>query len=116
MTRGGAAGLFLGFLIAGKAEEFGTTADNVNLPDNRVGSRSVSTATFSTFVKSHELKRTEQRGKQLIDVDMLFVIDPLDNSKFQNIVILGKITKCDAVASSFDLNEISWTIEQNIRI
>jgi hypothetical protein len=115
MTRGGAAGLFLGYLIAGKAESFGTTHGEVALPDNRIGSRSVNTATFSTFVESYELTRTVQRGKQLIDVDMLFVVDPTDNSKFQNIVILGKITKCDAVASNFDLNEISWTIQQNIR-
>jgi len=107
-------GVYLGYIVAGKAEDFGTTYGEVSFPDTRVGSSSVNTATFGTFIDTYLHSKTVQRGKQLIDTDMVFVIDTTENSVHQNIVILGKITKCDGVASNFDKNIISWTIQQNI--
>ena len=104
----------LGYLVSGKAESFGTTYGDISQPDLRVGDTSINNATFDTYIEDFKHTRTVRRGKSLINEPMLFIVDDTENSVHNNIIILGKITKCEGVASSYDRNTIAWTIEQNI--
>jgi len=104
-----------GFMVAGEAEDMGTTMDDVSFPDKRLGDRTVNTASFDTKLQNTSLMRRTSQAKKLIDVVMLFVIDPSENSLHDNMIILGKITKCDATASQMSKNKISWQIDQMIQ-
>lgn len=105
---------YLGFIVAGKSINFGQTLDDVELPDNRIGSRTVNTAQFRTAIDDYLLIDTTLKGKSLVDVPMVFIIDESENSRHQNIVILGKIKQCSSAATTYSKNQISWRIEQNI--
>lgn len=103
-----------GFMLAGKAQDMGSTLDQVNFPDKRIGSRTLSVADFDTIVASKDLVRKISDSKKLVDVPMLFIIDPRTSSVHQNLVILGRITQCSGQASTSEKNRISWQVEQNI--
>lgn len=103
-----------GFMIAGKTVYMGDTLDDVNFPDKRIGSQTVSVADFGTIVLQKDLIRKIADAKVLVNVPMMFVIDPSTSSTHQNLVILGKITQCSGTANNFDKNEIRWQIEQTI--
>ena len=92
----------------------GDTLEQVTFPDKRIGNRTVSQADFSTIVKSHNLMQKIDEAKLLINEPMMFVIDNHKDSVHQNMVILGKINQCSGAANNFDLNQITWQIEQNI--
>lgn len=103
-----------GFMIAGKAIYMGDTLDNVNFPDKRIGSRTVNVADFGTILPQVDLMRKLNDAKALVDVPMMFVIDPSSSSVHQNLVVVGKITQCSGTASTSTRNKIQWQIEQTI--
>lgn len=105
---------YCGFIVSGKAEDMGKTLENVSFPDKRIGNRTVSVADFQTAVEKRLLMKKIEDAKKLINTSMMFAIDESENSYHQNMIILGKITKCDGAANNFDKNIISWQIEQNI--
>lgn len=105
-----------GFFHAGRAEFMGKTREDVSFPDKRVGNKTVNVADFTTTIEKQYLMNKVAIAKSLIDAPMVFIIDENENSYHQNMVILGKITKCDSNANNFDKNQINWQIEQNILI
>ena len=105
---------YCGFLVSGRAVDMGDTLDNVSFPDKRIGSRTVNVANFSTTMDKSLILRRTSSAKSLVDEPMLFIIDPLESSSFDNLVILGKINKVDAVFENMNKNNISWEIEQQI--
>jgi len=105
---------YCGFLVAGLEVFMGDTLDKVSFPDKRIGKRTVSVATFNTILPKQELMRRMYDAKSNINEVMLFVIDERESSSHDNMVILGKITKCDGVGEKSPVNVISWQVEQNI--
>jgi ABC-type molybdenum transport system ATPase subunit/photorepair protein PhrA len=53
-------------------------------------------------------------AKSLVNEPMMFILDSLETSSFDSLVILGKINKVDAVFENSNKNTISWEIEQQI--
>ena len=105
---------YCGFLVSGRAVDMGDTLDNVSFPDKRIGSRTVNVANFSTTMDKSLILRKTSSAKSLVDEPMMFIIDPLESSSFDNLVIIGKINKVDAVFENMNKNNISWEIEQQI--
>ena len=110
----GEANTYCGFLVSGRAVDMGDTLDNVSFPDKRIGSRTVNVANFSTTMDKSLILRRTSSAKSLVNEPMLFIIDPIESSKFDNLVIIGKINKVDAVFENMNKNNISWEIEQQI--
>jgi hypothetical protein len=106
---------YCGYIVSGKAIDMGDVLDGVSLPDTRIGTRTVSAATFTSIVRNTALMRKTLQAKRLLDVAMMFVIDPSETSVHDNMIILGKITKCDSVASKTSKNKINWQIDQLIQ-
>lgn len=102
-----------GYLIAGQLEDMGVTLDNISFPDRMIGSDTVSVANFDTSVTQSLLFPTSDKAKRSRNIPMMFVIDENENSKFQNIIIVGKIIRVEPKANNYDMNTISWEIEQN---
>jgi len=105
---------YCGFLVSGRAVDMGDTLDKVSFPDKRVGSRTINVANFNTIMNKTLISRKTSIAKALVDKPMMFIIDPLESSSFDNLVILGKINKVDAVFENSNKNTISWEIEQQI--
>ena len=102
-----------GYLIAGQQEDMGDTLDNVSFPDRMIGNDTVSVANFDTLVTQNLLSPTSDKAKRSRNIPMMFVIDESESSKFQNIIIVGKIIRVEPRANNLDMNTISWEIEQN---
>ena len=105
---------YCGFFVAGIAVDMGKTYTGIKFPDKRIGSRTYSSANFITFVERNTLMRKLALAKALVNETMLFVIDESETSLYENMVILGKITKVEGVATNVSVNDISWTVEQTI--
>lgn len=116
LSNGNGTPTSLGYLIAGKSNFAGLTIDGVSFPDKRVGNKTVKVGNFETIIGKTLVLPTADAAKKLINEPMLFIIDESLKSKHQNILILGKINKCEPTASNFEKNSISWEIEQNILI
>ena len=102
-----------GYLVAGQAVYMGDTLADVSFPDRIIGTDTIAVANFDTSVSSNILLPTSDSAKRVRKIPMMFVIDDSTTSKFQNMVIIGKILKVEPRADSFDKNNISWEIEQN---
>jgi len=109
------SGSSCGFLVGGKAVSAGKTMNGVASPDRRIGSKTVSVATFQTVLNKVDLMRVTLEAKKIINDPMMFVVDESENSKHNNMIILGKIKKCDANATLSPKNFISWEVEQFIK-
>jgi len=105
-------GCSCGFIVAGKQISMGATKDEVSFPDKRIGSKTISVANFQTVVQKKDLMRKSNEAKSLINTPMMFVIDESSKSSHNNMIILGKIMKCDAVGANSPINFISWEVEQ----
>ena len=116
LSNGNSSSTSLGYLIAGKSNFTGLTIDKVSFPDKRIGNKTVKVGNFETIIGKTLVLPTADAAKKLINEPMLFIIDESLKSKHQNILILGKINKCEPTASNFEKNSISWEIEQNILI
>ena len=103
-----------GYLHAGRAIFMGKTLEDVSFQNKKIGNRNARVADFQTTLDKVSLMGKSDTASLLIDVPMAFIIDESENSSHQNMVILGKITKCDSNANNFEKNRISWQIEQNI--
>lgn len=103
-----------GYLQAGRAVFMGKTLEDVSFQNKKIGNRNARVADFQTTLDKVSLMGKSDTASLLIDVPMAFIIDESENSSHQNMVILGKITKCDPSANNFEKNRISWQIEQNI--
>lgn len=104
-----------GYMVAGIAVECGGTLDGVKFPDRRIGSRTQTVATFTTTLEQQLLNQTSTFAKAKVNIPQMFIIDPSVDSVFQNMIIIGKISKCDSTArSGFINNYIDWEIEQNV--
>lgn len=114
--QGGGAATSCGYCVAGIAESMGDTLDQVSMTNRPIGSQNASVATFTTSVLKLALSDITYRGKNLIDVPMMFIIDPSLDSSFKNLVIIGKIKKCDSTAEVMSNNKIAWEIEQNVEV
>lgn len=103
----------VGFLVAGVAYDGGRTLDNVNFPDKRKGELLIKTATFSTYVRDTALSRKVLiDAKSRANIPMMYVIDDQTNSKFDNMILIGKSTSITAVAGQQELSQVNWTLEQ----
>jgi len=105
---------YCGYMIAGVATAMGNTLDKVGFPDKRVGRRIISVADFKTIVERNQLMRKSTEAKALINETMLFVIDESESSDHNNMVILGKISKCSSIGEVATKNFITWQIIQTI--
>lgn len=105
-----------GYCVAGRVIDFGRTLDKVSFSDRDIGSQTASVATFTTIVDKTLLVDAINTGKAMKKIPAMFVIDPLENSSHKNLVIIGKINKCDGIAENMGLNTISFEIEQNIEV
>lgn len=103
-----------GYLQAGRAVFMGKTLEDVPFQNKKIGNRYARVADFQTSLDKVSLMGKADTASDLIDVPMAFIIDESENSSHQNMVILGKITKCDPLANNFENNKISWQIEKNI--
>ena len=103
-----------GYLHAGRAIFMGKTLEDVSFQNKKIGNRNARVADFQTTLDKVSLIGKSDTASLLIDKPMAFIIDESENSSHQNMVILGKITKCDPNANNFEKNRISWQIEQNI--
>lgn len=110
----GGANTSCGFCIAGIATDTGKTVDEVSFPDRRIGSSTINVADFNTIVDKKDLITTVYLAKRLVNIPMMFVVDTINTSVFDNMVFLATILKCDAIASNQDKNQISWELQQNI--
>jgi len=102
-----------GYLISGKGYYMGDTLDSVSFPDTKIGNNYISVANFDTIINKKELMRRTIKAKSLKQESVLFAIDESESSSHENMVIIGKITKCDAVGKNNAKNKVSWEITQN---
>lgn len=101
-----------GFLVAGEGVDAGKTMNDVEFPDKLLGTKIIKTATFTTFMKDSKLMRILNDAKALEDTPLMVVIDESENSKFDNMVIIGKFTSIQGAATDEDISTISWQAEQ----
>lgn len=114
--QGGGSPTSCGYCVGGLSEEMGATLDQVPFTNRTIGSATASVANFTTTIDKKEVMDVAYAGKQRIGVPMMFVIDPALDSSHKNLVIIGKIKKCDAVAEVMSNNKIAWEIEQNVEV
>jgi hypothetical protein len=112
-SRGG-SDTYCGYCIAGTAIDAGATLDQVNFATKQMGKRFARVATFSTMVDKQDLMATGIKAETLINVPMLFVVDPSVDSVFNNMVFIAKLINPNATAEVATKNKINWTLEQNI--
>jgi len=106
---------YCGYMIAGISQDMGKTLDNVVFPFRKIGTQVVSEASFNTIVNKGDLMRKSKEAKLLVNEAMMFVVDTSENTSHNNIIILGKITKCESSAQQQEDNSISWTIQKFIQ-
>ena len=103
-----------GYLHAGRSIFMGRTLEDVSFQNKKIGNVYARVADFQTSVDKQYLMGKSDTAQRLLDTPLAFIIDDNENSYHQNLVILGKVTKCDPSANNFEKNRISWQIEQNI--
>jgi len=103
-----------GYLVSGNGIDMGSTLDSVSFPDTRIGSNIVSVANFDTILPKNTLMRKMSEAKNVVhnEESVLFVIDESESSQHENMIVIGKITKCDGVGENNELNKLSWEITQ----
>ena len=106
---------YCGFLIAGYAQNMGDTLNKVQFRDIKYGKRLASESKFNTIMDKNQLMNNLSKAKQNINNSLMFVIDPSESSSHNNMVVLGKIKDYSGVGELASKNEMSWTIEQEIR-
>ena len=106
---------YCGYFIVGIATDMGATLDKVKFPYKKIGKYVTNVADFKTIVDKVELMRKTNEAKLLADEVVLFVIDPSETTSHNNMIILGKITKCEGIGENLEANTISWQIEKNIQ-
>ena len=103
-----------GYLHSGRSIFMGKTLEDVSFQNKKIGNRYARVADFQTSLQKQYLMGKSDTAIRLLDTPLAFIIDENENSYHQNLVILGKVTKCDPSANNFEKNRISWQIEQNI--
>jgi hypothetical protein len=102
-----------GYMVMGERIDMGNTLVDVTFQQRKIGNDSLTVANFDTAVEQRMLMPISESAKRAGDRPMMFVIDERSESKFQNLLIIGKILKADPKANNYEKNVISWEIEQN---
>lgn len=113
----GGGATYCGFFGAGNAIDMGKTIDRVSLSNTQYGTRYAKQASFTTITDKTKLIYTNDKGNlyKENETPLLIIVDPSEDSNHKNVIILGKIKECTAIASNASKNELNWVIEQNIR-
>mgnify|MGYP006935325316 CR=1 FL=1 len=104
-----------GFIVGGKQQDMGCTIDKVSFPDKKIGTTALSVANFQTALPKKDLVRKMNLAKTKIDETMAFIIDEKESSVHQNMVILGKITKCSGIGANQQTNFLTWEVTQTFK-
>lgn len=116
------------FLVAGLTEELGETASGINtgfesyIPTekDKFGASSTSSIIertikgFDTWVENTDKKRVERLGKSLKNKIEVYIIDPKDNSKIENEIILGQLENYTDLYTNFTKIKINWSIKESV--
>jgi len=104
-----------GIFFAGNTIDFGTTINQVNLSGLKYGKIEARKADFETYVDKRALMQKLEQSRIASNTVLAFVVDPIENTSHNHIVIIGKLDNYSGVADNSEDNIMSFSIEQNIR-
>lgn len=105
----------VGTFFAGERIDFGATLDSVPLSNTKYGKKLARQASFTTTMDRDLLMYNLNQADVNSDEVMGFVIDPSENSRYNNLVIIGKLIDHSGTARNSSKNHIEFKVEQNIR-
>ena len=117
-----------GFMVGGTAVNMGATLDEVKLGWSSYSTRTTDTfgimsivkraaqdvIDFETLIDSVLLMNLRRIAKAYRDETVAFIIDPKENSIYENIVTLGVMGEMSPIASTFDKTVLTWSITEMI--
>ena len=117
-----------GFLICGNTVDMGKTLDKVNFKFNSYSSSNTDQfgnlniirrnvqdlVDFETIVDKSFTMKSRRQIKENYDNIVMFVVDENENSKFENMITLGKIDTASVIGEVLSKNVISWSIFESI--
>ncbi len=117
-----------GFMVGGQGMDMGMALDNVpfsftsysRTEKDAFGTVSIvqreieESVDFYTKTERAFFSRNKRRLKEIYDEIVMFILDPSENSEFENLITLGKIQSVSPVASQDCKNMTSWSIFESI--
>lgn len=113
-----------GYLIAGQAIDMGETLYGVKFGFNSFavkefdafGSLTIvkrnvqDLVDFETSIPTNELMSLKRKLKEIYNDVVVFVLDPTEGSKFENMITLGIVENADVLVSTPVLSSMTWSI------
>lgn len=116
------------FLVAGTPVDLGNTAEGIDtsfesyIPTEKdlFGASSTDSIIqrtikgFSTWVLNTDKKRVERVAKELKNKISVYIVDPDEDSKIENEIVLAQLENANDLYNNFDKIKFSWSIKEAV--